>query len=124
MGIRATDANEIFNKYFRKSIPHETTREWTYEDGIFWHDVADDCSNNVFTVVKKVRDNHDGTFMIYFDSFYLGETYDGEDPDIYSYPLEEASEKYSYDGSGIAEMTEKIYKISKTNFRPIRGYGR
>ena len=120
MGLLATDVDEILNKFFGSTVPHETpsgNKYWFYQDGKFLMPAAFGDSYGQFSIAYNMLENSDGTYTIYFDVYSDTSVSGGDvlnDNSVYSLTSDEAKNKYNPVGTGHTVVKTKVYEGKDT----------
>lgn len=116
MGISASDVDEILNKFFGATVPHETpsnSQYWFYQDGKFLMPAAGGESYSKFSIAYNMTSESDGVYTIDFNVFSDPSVTGGNiitDKSVYSLTSDEASNKYQPVGHGQAVVKTKVYE--------------
>jgi len=109
MGIKAEKADEILNRFFGESVPHESTDGgyWTYEDGYFLMPAASGETYAYFAIATGMTDNGDGTYTVEFNEYFDPEAWEYPVSAWYSLDAETATARYDLLGSHKAIVKPK-----------------
>ena len=116
-GISAELVDSTLQKYFGKTVLHETptaAEQWAYEDGFFVIPAADGESYAYFSVATSAQLQSDGNYEVGFNVYFNSNDSMGSiDPQWYSMTDSEAQQyfEFCYDGKAVIRPDGDSYKL-------------